>query len=58
MSATASERIGALVFDLRRYMAQMTDDERREMLADLLDGYCPACGTETGGEPCYCENDE
>lgn len=44
-----------LVSVLRDRMTKMTDDERHELMHELMDGWCVHCGAET---PCYCWNDE
>lgn len=43
---------------MRRCMKKMADEERVELLARLLDGYCRHCGIQEESHPCHCENDE
>lgn len=57
--------------EMREHLAQMTDDQRREVLVETFSGYCGQCGRKltlnqnTAGKEivgdwrmCYCTSDE
>lgn len=52
------QETGILVQVLRGRIAEMTDDERVELISLLMDGYCEHCGTPTINGTCYCMDDE
>jgi hypothetical protein len=43
---------------VRLLLATMTADERIEFFDEIKEDYCPACGNESDGYPCYCWRDE
>jgi len=50
----------SVVDRLRAFMERMTDDQRRRLLDDIMDGYCKHCGgmQPQTGRSCQCWNDE
>jgi hypothetical protein len=44
---------------LREHQVRITDDERKELWAEIQEGYCSACGRAVSAdERCHCRNDE
>lgn len=52
MSVILSKEIKSSIDALRKQLVDVDDETRREVIEQLLDGFCPQCMTET--LPCYC----
>ena len=47
-----------LVGLVQSHLTALDDEERLEFFRQLEAGYCRDCGRNTGGQTCYCTNDE
>jgi hypothetical protein len=50
------ETVDALIMAIRSFMKDMDDDERIDLIHELMKGYCEVCGSPY--LPCYCLRDD
>lgn len=48
----------ALIDAMRAILPAMTDEERSDVVATMMEGYCQNCGSDRGYIGCQCLNDE
>jgi len=52
------DRITVLVEELRCIFTCISDEQRIEIVKNVMAGYCRDCGIELLGRTCHCKNDE
>lgn len=58
MSDEMKRVIAQSVANLRVALMSMTPEERVELIAQVVAGYCEHCGDSIGESICYCRRDD
>lgn len=54
----AASKPQSVVDDLRALLFRTKDEQRVELLGELFNGFCTACGAFVDSRICHCTNDE